>query len=213
MQDTPDGYSKHKDDVEPQVSSSLPPPTIVEPVLNMKDPSQMTSTCHNSSIDLTETVKALKKEHAILAQRLQQQRQDLTVLQQTLTIRSTNQEEKLNILIAKWRNVARDAADDLFESASARVKEMGGLESWHNNTSRAYLKDWTDPNENNRSSSERHTDDENDREYLQEVADVEAQSAKLNHQVVSINQEVSKTVSHFFVAVADRPVSTSSPWK
>lgn len=185
--EAPERYLDHKDDATPQVSNLLLAPTAVEPASNVKDSSQISSNHANTSTDVANTVKALKKEHAILTQQLQQHRKDLAALQQSLNIRSTNQEGKTNLLIAKWRNIARDAADDLFESASSRVKEMGGLQAWQDNSLHAYTTDWNDPEGHNCSSSERDTVCEDDREQEHEAENMEAMGAT--------NHEVSETVS------------------
>lgn len=41
-----------------------------------------------------------------------------------------SRDEELEVLIAKWRSVSQNAADELFASASEKVRAMGGVAAW-----------------------------------------------------------------------------------
>lgn len=75
-------------------------------------------------------VTVLQKKYSALAQRLKKLRQDLDVVKQARNINSGNQTDQIDQLISKWRNVARSAAEEMFEITNNRVKEMGGLRAW-----------------------------------------------------------------------------------
>lgn len=106
--------------------------------------------------DQEQDITELQQEYAALSLQLRKLRQDLDVVEQAHRIHSTNQEEKLNALILKWRNIAQDAADQVFASVRDRVKDMGGLQAWHNNSltnsHQDRLGDWCDNKEERASS-------------------------------------------------------------
>ena len=120
-------------------------------------------------------VTSLQREYAALSQQLRKLRQDLDAVEQAHQIQSTNQEEKLNAATLKWRNIARDAADEVFESASNRVKDMGGLRAWQkhsiSNSNQDRFSDWCDTKEERPSSDttdafDEHTTKSNTREHM-----------------------------------------------
>lgn len=117
------------------------------------------STTHPSpsnDLEQEQDVTELQKEYAALSQQLRKLRQDLDIVEQAHRIQSNNQEKKLNEAILKWRSIARDAADEVFESASTRVKDMGGLQAWQKNSmstaSQDRSSDWFDNKEEHPSS-------------------------------------------------------------
>ncbi|KAK5096314.1 hypothetical protein LTS08_007570 [Lithohypha guttulata] len=103
-------------------------------------------TAHHHEIDAKSTtvddIDKLQREYAALGQELRRYRQDLDVLQQAHTLRSGNQQAKVDGLVLKWKTIARDAADDLFQSTSDRIKQMGGLQVWQKNASQCQVDDW-----------------------------------------------------------------------
>lgn len=75
-------------------------------------------------------VTALQKEYAALTQRLRSLRQDLDAAEQAIQIRSLQHEDKLQSSAERWREIARDAAEDVFVAADRRIQDMGGLRAW-----------------------------------------------------------------------------------
>lgn len=69
-----------------------------------------------------------------LTQRLRGLRQDLDTAKQALHLSQSKEQQDLEAAIATWRNVARDAADDVFSSSASRIHDMGGLIAWHKTT-------------------------------------------------------------------------------
>ncbi|KAK5945599.1 hypothetical protein PMZ80_002804 [Knufia obscura] len=138
----------------------------------------------DEEVDITE----LQKEYSALSQQLRKLRQDLDAVEQAHKIQSTNQEEKLNRLILKWRDVARDAADEVFESASSRVKDMGGLQAWQKNSminsSQDRFSDWFDNKEEQPSSDPVDGFEESANNHFQE-------SSTLNEGDLAKEEEVS----------------------
>ncbi|KAL2419909.1 hypothetical protein ABEF95_008277 [Exophiala dermatitidis] len=72
----------------------------------------------------------LRKEHSALSRQLAQLRQSLDTAKQALDIETSNQDVELRRLIAKWRAVAQEAAEELFVDAKERVQAMGGVHAW-----------------------------------------------------------------------------------
>lgn len=100
---------------------------------------------HKGIPEHPEDVVQLQRDYAALCQQLRHRRQTLDVLKQALAVASSGQPDKLKSLVAKWRIIAREAADEVYESTSAQVKDMGGLvtmqkhsqelaSDWHDNT-------------------------------------------------------------------------------
>lgn len=67
---------------------------------------------------------ALQREYAALGRQLTSVRQSLDTAQQALQIRTADQDVQTQTLIAKWRGVVRDAAEDLFEAAKESFKSQ-----------------------------------------------------------------------------------------
>ncbi|KAK5051530.1 hypothetical protein LTR84_003182 [Exophiala bonariae] len=65
-----------------------------------------------------------------LTQKLKQTTQALDTAEQALQIITSGQDIQLEALITKWTHIARDAADELFIDAKARIEDMGGIEVW-----------------------------------------------------------------------------------
>ena len=97
-------------------------------------------------------IDKLQRDYAALGLQLRRRRQDLDVLQQAQTFRSSKQEEKLAKLIMKWRSIARDAADELFESTSCQINDMGGLQAWKKHNSTDHIDGWYDSKDEHPSS-------------------------------------------------------------
>jgi hypothetical protein len=65
-----------------------------------------------------------------LSIRLTQLSQSLENAEQALQIEASYQGTELEKLIAKWRTVAQEAADELFVDAKDRIDSMGGVSAW-----------------------------------------------------------------------------------
>lgn len=81
-------------------------------------------------------LSALQKQHSALQSRLFALRSELDTAQQALRIESSNKDKELEALIAKWRAVSQEAADELFASARERVLRMGGVAAWRERENR-----------------------------------------------------------------------------
>lgn len=91
-------------------------------------------------------VTQLQREYAALSQDLKHRRQNLDMLQQALNIRTSNQQEKLDKLIIRWRLIAREVADEVYTTTSAQVKDMGGLQAIKKH-SQDFAAEWSDTRE------------------------------------------------------------------
>jgi len=76
------------------------------------------------------TVLALQKQHSQLLRTLSELRSALDTAQQALKIESSNTDDELDVLIAKWRFASREAAEEVFRGAKDRVNRMGGVGAW-----------------------------------------------------------------------------------
>jgi len=130
--------------------------TPVKSEHNKAVPSKLATWNPSRELEGEQDITKLQKEYAALSQQLRKLRQDFDVVEQARQLRAAGREEKLNKAILKWRDVARDAADEVFESASKRVNDMGGLQAWQKNTlaasSQNRLSDWFDDKEQQPSS-------------------------------------------------------------
>ncbi|RMZ76044.1 hypothetical protein DV737_g4990, partial [Chaetothyriales sp. CBS 132003] len=70
-----------------------------------------------------------QKQYTALSRQLTLLRQSLDTAQQALKILTGNQSADLDTLIAKWRSVVRDTADELFEHAKQRLDSHGGVQT------------------------------------------------------------------------------------
>lgn len=66
-------------------------------------------------------------QYTALSRQLTQMRQSLDTAQQALNILKNGQQVLMQTLIDKWKGVIRDAAEELFDDAKARVEQNGGL--------------------------------------------------------------------------------------
>lgn len=82
-----------------------------------------------SSLTPEKDVVQLQREYAALCQQIKHRRQTFDVLQRALTIRTSDQREKLDKSIVKWQIIAREVADEVYASMNAQVKDMGGLQA------------------------------------------------------------------------------------
>jgi hypothetical protein len=103
-------------------SSNLPGTTA--PALHHASPAQ------TSSPSLASISWEGQSQYALLTHKLNKLRQSLDTAEQALQIVTSDQDNQLEALVTKWKSVARDAADELFIDAKARIDEMGGLEAW-----------------------------------------------------------------------------------
>lgn len=77
---------------------------------------------------------SLQKQHSRLLRELTKARQSLDTAQQALKIRASKQDSELEELIAKWKRVSREAAEEIFRDAKDRVNRMGGVAIWRERT-------------------------------------------------------------------------------
>lgn len=89
-------------------------------------------------------VDKLQREYSALSQQLRKHRQDLDSLQQASRIRDEKQQERVDTLIVKWKAICRDVAEDLFDSTSKQIQNMGGMQVWQQQAVQAREGDWYD---------------------------------------------------------------------
>lgn len=87
-------------------------------------PTSTNNSCSND--DITN----LQKRYSALAQELRKLKQDLDIAEQAQKLSSSTGEKQLESVTLRWRDIARSAADQVFELTNHRVKEMGGIRAW-----------------------------------------------------------------------------------
>lgn len=128
-------------------SHSQSPHTIANNNRNRKlpIPLQQRFASFSSSSKSDPELYALQKQHSALQSRLSALRSELDTAQQALRIESSNKDQELEALIAKWREVSQEAADELFASARERVLRMGGVAAWRERENRRReMESWYD---------------------------------------------------------------------
>ena len=103
--------------------AAQPTTTAASDTSNRVTPEQMPSSedLHATSGD----PDVLQKEYTMLSKRLTVLRQSLDTAEQALHIESTDQKGKINALIRKWRDVARECAEEVFDGSKDRVAMEG----------------------------------------------------------------------------------------
>ncbi|KAJ9638062.1 uncharacterized protein PV06_04955 [Exophiala oligosperma] len=88
------------------------------------------STHPDRNIDPGLDHKSNQKQHIALSLQLKKLSQSLDLAQQVLHIETSQQDAQLRCLISKWKQVARNVAEQLFEEAKERINDMGGFTAW-----------------------------------------------------------------------------------
>ncbi|KAL6252835.1 hypothetical protein RBB50_000554 [Rhinocladiella similis] len=148
------------------------------------------STHPDRNIDPGLDHKRSQKQHVALSLQLRKLSQSLDLAQQVLHIETSQQDVQLRSLISKWKKVAREVAEQLFDEAKERIHEMGGFKAWQ-----ARLQEdarlWHDNHRTSCQSRQPRVDDE-DRSSESATADMERQAT------AEISREHEDTNPRFF---------------
>ncbi|KAJ5351817.1 hypothetical protein N7452_000791 [Penicillium brevicompactum] len=79
---------------------------------------------------------ALQKQQRAIQSRLAALRSELDQANQALRLETSDKDTELETLIVKWRLISQNAADEAFTSAEERVKRMGGMTAWKEQSKR-----------------------------------------------------------------------------
>ncbi|EGC44279.1 DNA repair protein Dds20/Mei5 [Histoplasma capsulatum var. duboisii H88] len=115
-------------------SAVIKRPTTIPPTAPPASTSTISSTPSPSA---SPELVTLQKQHSALTTRLAKLRRELDLATQALKLEESGQDAELEILIAKWKRVSREAAEELFVGAEERVKRMGGVTGWRENMRKA----------------------------------------------------------------------------
>lgn len=122
---------KNEKHTTPTSSTTSPHPTISQIRKRKTIDTSTTPTKKKTSLSSADPVIAdLQKQQRALQSRLASLQSDLDTAQQALRIESSNRHTELKALIAKWRGVSQDAAEEVFAGAQERVTRMGGMAAW-----------------------------------------------------------------------------------
>ncbi|MBA7491043.1 hypothetical protein ES702_01588 [subsurface metagenome] len=178
----------------PALSRSRVHDSPIKPSRASQSPNKLASK-HSPSRPIDEVV-ILQKQYSALTQELRRLRQDLDVAEQARKLRLNSQTQQLEHLISKWREIARSAADEVFDITSSRVKDMGGIQAWQKNTQES-SQSWFDSG----TSSRDHTHNREERDGQDEHPDTtranngEDEDEELDHQKEVSCDVVFKSVS------------------
>lgn len=129
---TPASQSKYGNSPRVQQSPKVTRKNPVNPVQRPFKPFT-TSTSQGASDGDPETRAAIQeaqRKQAHLATELNGLKQEIDTLEQAIALTGGEKGKDLEVLVGKWKLAARQAADEVFVSASRRVKEMGGVAAW-----------------------------------------------------------------------------------
>jgi Swi5-dependent recombination DNA repair protein 1 len=139
---SPRSTTNEKDEANTPGSTSTPlpsktttPTTTPGPTFQTRKRKTTTGTntitsTRKSPILLDPELSALQRHHHTLESRLSTLRADLDNAKQALRIESSNRDTELESLIAKWRAISQDAAEEVFVGTQGRVARMGGMGAW-----------------------------------------------------------------------------------
>ena len=147
---------------------------------------------------LTNDNQDLNKHRSALSQKLNKLKQSLEVTEQALQIETTGQDDQLLTLIGKWRNIARDATDELFLEAKERVDRMGGLTAWQRKV---------------QEDKPRWDNDEGVGKHLCKEDDIDNQSEDVAQQTDKPEQDVGLVNPLALACLCTLICSNSLPWK
>lgn len=88
---------------------------------------------HDSTDADVDNPVSAQGEYIQLTQQLRKLQQSLDTAKQALNILTATQEADIETDTARWRRIAQAAADELFEGAQHRIKDMGGFATWQKN--------------------------------------------------------------------------------
>lgn len=147
--------------------------------------------------------KSLQKHRSALIVRLSQLRQALDTAQQALQIEKSNQDAELQSLIAKWRTIAQQAAEELFADAKERIDSMGGFAAWRRRSEEdALLR--TNAEEDDRASHVR-GDDLGVLHTKSAVSEAEYQDLGASHGDDDLEENVSRCLCHHLGSLICNP--------
>ncbi|ETN42889.1 uncharacterized protein HMPREF1541_02047 [Cyphellophora europaea CBS 101466] len=110
-------------------------PTAQDPSKASLNSSSAVIEAHSTTVTaadgVTHDAGALYKQYKQLSTQLTQMRLSLDTAQQAVNILQNGQATSIQALIAKWKGVVRDAAEELFDDAKERVDRQGGLTRLH----------------------------------------------------------------------------------
>ncbi|MCJ1462419.1 ERAD-associated protein [Pseudocyphellaria aurata] len=113
--------------VYPAASTILPLPKSDHPVI-----ARATATPRTRGIPVPPSpqLAQLQKRHTALLGTLASARASLETHAQALKLETSSTDRELEGLVAKWKGVSREAAEEVFAVVAARVEGMGGVKGW-----------------------------------------------------------------------------------
>lgn len=118
--------------IQPPLPTSTPANQLSTPPHNRKRPplGQRPGFATRKPMPTDPEIANIQKQQREAQSRLSNLRSELDTVQQALRIESSNRDEELEALIAKWKKVSQDAAEEVFSGAQERISRMGGVKAW-----------------------------------------------------------------------------------
>lgn len=185
-------FDQQRPDPSPPLASSVVHDSPTKSSRRLPSPNKMT--LMNGPPRPIDEINLLQKQYSSLTQDLRRLRQDLDVAEQARKLHLNSQSQQLDRLISKWRDIARSAADEVFDHTSSKVKDMGGMRTWQKNTKES-SQGWFDQGVSSQDTAYSYRDDYNhDRDrYLETTSDIDVdEDEKLENQQEVSCGEISK---------------------
>lgn len=95
----------------------------------------------SSSVRKDPEYAAAVAKSAVLNSDLRSLQQDIDTIIQATQLLKSGQDDRLELLVDKWRSASQGAADDVYARVRERVQRMGGVQAWRQGE-RDRMKDW-----------------------------------------------------------------------
>lgn len=133
-------------------------------------------------------ILALQRQQSMLRSRLSSLCTDLDAANQALRIESSTKDRELEALIIKWRHVSQEVADEVFEGAQERVKQMGGLKAWKEQSKRdAFRWDFEDESNGREDEGEGEKEQPNYSQETDGTPNIEEQEVHAGQSILILN--------------------------
>ena len=105
---------------------------------------------------------ALRRDLIAVESQIRAVRADIDIINQAKSIIASGGTRRLEVQTKKWRDVARQAADEMFGTVKERVYQMGGVKAWKEEERRRRKRStgWNDDNDNARGNAQRGEDED-----------------------------------------------------
>lgn len=135
----------HKPDIKSSSTTIEKVSSALIRLPSSQNPIRTTKTGPAAALHPTDPILSdLQKQQRHLQARLATLKSELDTAQQAVRIESSTKDDELARLIAKWRVVSQEAAEEVFQAAAERIQRMGGMKAWKERTVIGTNNSWWD---------------------------------------------------------------------